>query len=328
MTVIQTRLTSTLGLEHPVISAPMAAAAGGRLAAAVSNAGGLGLIGGAYCDRDWVVAELDVAGDAPIGCGFITWALDRSPEVLDLVLERQPRAVMLSFGNPRPFAARIRAAGVPLICQVNSRVDTLTALEAGADIVVAQGAEAGGHGEHRRSTFTLVAEIADLLASQSPQTILCAAGGIADGRGLAAALMLGADGVLVGTRFWATSEATVPAGLHHAAIAAAGDSTTLSKSLDIARGLAWPNQFSCRVLHNRFTEEWDGREPKLRAAGAVVGEEWKRAFLAGDAEGSNTIVGEAVAFISDILPAAVVIDRMVQDAARALRTAADYLPSP
>ena len=121
----------------------MAVAAGGRLAAAVSRAGGLGLIGGGYVDRDWVAAELKEAGDTPVGCGFITWALELCPDVLDLVLARRPRAVMLSFGDPRPLGARVRDAGVPLICQVNSRSDALLALEAGADVVVAQGAEAG-----------------------------------------------------------------------------------------------------------------------------------------------------------------------------------------
>jgi hypothetical protein len=118
--IIPTRLTRTVRIVHPVISAPMAVAAGGRLAAAVSQAGGLGLIGGGYADMTWVAAELDAAGDTPVGCGFITWSLARSPEVLDLVLERAPRAVMLSFGDPRALGARVREAGVPLICQAGS----------------------------------------------------------------------------------------------------------------------------------------------------------------------------------------------------------------
>jgi nitronate monooxygenase len=316
---ISTRLTEAFGLEHPVLSAPMAVAAGGRLAAAVSRAGGLGLIGGGYVDRHWIAAELDEAGDAPVGCGFITWALARSPDVLDLVLARRPRAVMLSFGDPRPLGTRVRDAGVPLICQVNSRADALLALEAGADVIVAQGAEAGGHGAHRRSTLTLVPELADLLADRSPNTLLCAAGGIADGRGLAAALMLGADGVLVGSRLWATTEAKVPTGLHDAAVAAEGDATTLSRALDIARGLPWPDRFSCRVLRNRFSETWQGREAELRDAGPAVGEAWTRAFLTGDAEASNTVIGEAVGLIHDVQPAADVIERIVAEATTLLR---------
>lgn len=319
LVAISTRLTSAFGLEHPVLSAPMAVAAGGRLAAAVSRAGGLGLIGGGYVDRDWVAAELKEAGDTPVGCGFITWALELSPDVLDLVLARRPRAVMLSFGDPRSLGARVRDVGVPLICQVNSRSDALLALEVGADVVVAQGAEAGGHGAHRRSTLTLVPELADLLADRSPNTLLCAAGGIADGRGLAAALMLGADGVLVGSRLWATTEAKVPTGLHDAALAADGDATTLSRALDIARGLRWPERFSCRVLRNRFSETWDGRDAELRDAGPAVGEDWTRAFLAGDADASNTVVGEAVGLIHDVQPAAEVIERIVAEATTLLR---------
>jgi len=303
----------------------MAVAAGGRLAAAVSQAGGLGLIGGGYADMAWVAAELDAAGDTPVGCGFITWSLARSPEVLDLVLERAPRAVMLSFGDPLALGARVREAGVPLICQAGSRAEALLAIEAGADIVVAQGAEAGGHGEHARSTFTLVPELADLLAERSPATLLCAAGGIADGRGLAAALMLGADGVLVGSRLWATPEANVPTGLHDAAIAADGDATTLSRSLDIARALSWPDRYSCRVLRNRFTEMWDGREDELRAEGTTVGEEWKAAYAAGDADGSNVVIGEAVCLIQDVRPAMDVIAQLVEEA-KALLEARNAAP--
>ncbi|WP_287285846.1 nitronate monooxygenase [Mesorhizobium sp.] len=174
--------------------------AGGRLAAAVSHAGGLGLIGGGYGDEAWLDKEFAAAGSARVGCGFITWSLATRPHLLDRVLERQPAALMLSFGSPAPFAAHIREARVPIICQVQSMLHAREALDVGADVVVAQGKEAGGHSGHR-STFTLVPEIADLLAKKAPETLLVAAGGVGDGRALAAALLLGADGVLVGTRF-------------------------------------------------------------------------------------------------------------------------------
>ena len=198
-----TRLTDRFGLAHPVVLAPMAFAAGGRLAAAVSAAGGLGLVGGGYGNKDWVDAQLDEAGDGTVGCGFITWSLEGSPGLLDHVLERRPRAILLSFGDPRPFAQRVLDARVPLICQVQSRADAALALEAGADVVVAQGGEAGGHSE-RRSTFTLVPEIADLIAP-GRRALYCAlraasqTGAVSRRRSL-----LGADGVLVGSRLWAT----------------------------------------------------------------------------------------------------------------------------
>ncbi|HEX5507842.1 MAG TPA: nitronate monooxygenase, partial [Pseudolabrys sp.] len=221
---LTTRLTQKLGIEHPIISAPMAFAAGGRLAAAVSGAGGFGVIGGGYGEPDWLEREFAAAGNARVGCGFITWSLARHPHVLDAVLAHAPAAVMLSFGDPSPFADAIKAAKTLLICQVQTMRHAREAVAAGAGIVVAQGAEAGGHGS-LRATFTLVPEIADYLAKAAPETLLVAAGGVADGRGLAAALMLGADGVLVGSRFWASKEAIVPAPFQQAAVDADGDAT-------------------------------------------------------------------------------------------------------
>jgi nitronate monooxygenase len=174
---MQTRLTSALGIEHPIISAPMALAAGGKLAAAVSQAGGLGLIGGGYGDADWLTREFAAAGDARVGCGFITWSLAKNPALLELVLAKDPAAVMLSFGALAPFARRIKAAGSTLICQVQTLALARAAVAEGADVVVAQGMEAGGHGLER-TTFTLVPEIADYLAGASPATLLVAAGAL------------------------------------------------------------------------------------------------------------------------------------------------------
>uniref|UniRef100_UPI002FC6ED15 nitronate monooxygenase n=1 Tax=Bosea sp. (in: a-proteobacteria) TaxID=1871050 RepID=UPI002FC6ED15 len=208
MARLVTRLTERFGIEHPILSAPMALAAGGALAAAVTRAGGLGLIGGGYGDGDWLRTQYAAAGNTRTGCGFITWSLAKQPQLLGEVLAHRPAALMLSFGDPAPFAGEIAAAGIPLICQCQSVAHVRAALAAGASVIVAQGTEAGGHG-HARATLPFVPEVADLLARESPETLLLAAGGIADGRGLAAALMLGADGVLVGTRFWASREALV-----------------------------------------------------------------------------------------------------------------------
>src|SRR3954468_13055153 len=153
--MFDTRLTRRLGIRHPILLAPMGSASGGRLAAAVSAAGGLGLIGGGYGDPEWLDREFAAAGNQPVGCGFITWALAEPPAVLDRALERRPRAVMLSFGNPAPFAPAIRSASVPLICQVQNLAHARVAFACGADIIVAQGTEAGGHGAHR-STLPFV----------------------------------------------------------------------------------------------------------------------------------------------------------------------------
>lgn len=313
--MIETRLTRALAIRHPIVSAPMAFAAGGALAAAVTAAGGLGLIGGGYGDPGWLEAQYAAAGNQRVGVGFITWSLRKSPSVLTDVLKHKPAAVMLSFGDPRPFAEEIHAAGAKLICQCQNIGHVGDAIEAGADIVVAQGTEAGGHGASR-GTFTLVPEAADLLAAQAPETLLLAAGGIGDGRGLAAALMLGADGVLVGTRLWASQEALVPPRHHAAIVGATGDDTIRTNTVDIARQLAWPRGFSARVMRNAFIERWHGREAELEKNIAVEGHKYRQAFAEGDPDNTGVWFGEAAGVIAAIEPAAAIIERMAVEADR------------
>ncbi|MBN8912864.1 MAG: nitronate monooxygenase [Rhizobiales bacterium] len=316
---LSTRLTERFGLEHPVISAPMAFAAGGRLATAVSEAGGLGLIGGGYGDRAWLSEQLAFVSPSSFGCGFITWSLARQPDLLDLVLSQRPKAILLSFGDPAPFAARIKDAGAALICQVQTRRDAAHALECGADVIVAQGGEAGGHGE-ARGTFTLVPEVADLIRQRAPQTLLCAAGGVGDGRGLAAALMLGADGVLVGSRLWASREANVGPKMHAAALAANGDDTIRSQVMDLARKLDWPTRYTARVLRNTYIARWHGREAELMKVADEEAAKYRKAWAEGDPEGSNTFVGEVVGLITDIPSAQEILRRMVDDAETRLKS--------
>lgn len=321
--MIKTRLTEQFDLTHPIISAPMAFAAGGKLAAAVSQAGALGMIGGAYGDADWVEEAFRDAGNARIGCGFITWnmknALERSPDLLDMVLDHNPAALFLSFGDPQPFVERIADAGVPLICQVQTLADAKHAADCGAAIIVAQGAEAGGHGE-ARATMTLVPEVADMLGSRFPETLLCAAGGIADGRGLAAALMLGADGAVVGSRLWASDEADVHPGLLDAAMQATGDDTIRSSVMDIARRLDWPERYTARVLKNAFTERWHDDIAGLLANAEEQAEIWGAAWKEGSAEIANTFVGEGAGMIDSVRPAGMIIEDMVREAEGRLKS--------
>jgi nitronate monooxygenase len=292
----------------------MGGVAGGRLAAAVTRAGGLGLIGGGYGDADWLDREFVAAGNARIGCGFITWSMARQPHLLDAVLAHAPAVLMLSFGDPAPFVPAIRAAGSKLICQVQTMAHTRAALDAGADIVVAQGTEAGGHGAVR-ATLTLVPEVADLLARESPDTVLVAAGGIADGRGLAAALMLGADGVMLGSRLWATPESLIHPNHQTAALAANGDATVRQIAADIARGYDWPDEFTGRVLTTDFVREWHGRDADQRAQA----ESARPAYLAAVAEGrtqqAGVFVGEAIGLMQDVQPAAAIVEAIVGQAA-------------
>src|SRR5512140_3590964 len=242
MATFSTRLTRALNIRYPIVSAPMAFAGGGALAAAVTRAGGLGLIGGGYGDPTWLEEQFDAAGRQRVGVGFITWSLRKSPSLLTDVLKHRPAAVMLSFGDPRPFGDEIRAAGAAIICQCQDMEHVADAVDVGADVVVAQGAEAGGHGA-LRGTLSFVPEAANFLARHAPDTLLLAAGGIADGRGLAAALMLGADGVLVGTRLWAAQEALVKEGHRKAIVETNGDGTLRTRVADIARQLPWPRGF-------------------------------------------------------------------------------------
>jgi nitronate monooxygenase len=314
---MKTRLTEKFDLKHPVISAPMAFASGGRLAAAVTGAGGLGLIGGGYGDPDWLDREFSNAGNARVGCGLITWKMAEQPEVLDRVLDHKPAAMFLSFGDPAPHAEKIADAGVPMICQVQTLRDAKAAADCGAQVIVAQGAEAGGHGE-KRATMTLVPEVADWLSARAPDVLLLAAGGIADGRGLAAALMLGADGVLMGSRFWASAEAEVSEAMVDAVIAANGDQTLRSTVMDMARGLKWSERYTARVLQNGFTERWHGDLPGL-LADAKAGAEWSKGWAAGDPERANTFVGEATGLIHDRPPAAEILEAVVAQAEALLR---------
>ncbi len=312
---MRTRLTQTFGIKHPVISAPMGFVAGGKLAAAVTRAGGLGLIGGGYGDAEWLTREFAAAAGAHIGCGFISWSLARKPQLLELVLAQRPAAVMLSFGDLAPFARPVKDAGPALICQVQTLALAREAVAAGADVIVAQGAEGGGHGLER-GTFALVPEIADYLVRAAPGTLLVAAGGVADGRGLAAALMLGADGVLVGTRFLACAEALVAPSLHGAAVAADGDSTLRTTVVDIARRLDWPRPFTARVLKSRFAMQWHGREAQLAQPATLNHEEARywQGYRDGDLDNTCLLAGEAVGLIHDVAPAAEIMRRMVSQA--------------
>jgi nitronate monooxygenase len=317
-TGLPTRLTDLFGIEQPIMLAPMALVSGGRLAAAVTRAGGLGLIGGGYPDAEWLQTQIDRAEGARVGYGFITWSLARNPGVLDVALERGPAAVMLSFGELQPFADRIHAAGVPLIAQVQNLDQTRRALDAGAEVIVAQGGEAGGHGMSVRSTFTLVPEVVDFVADRSATTLVAAAGGVGDGRGLAAALALGADGAVVGTRFWATPEALVSPKAQRRAVAAGGDDTVRTRVYDVVRRLDWPTGYTVRALNNAFLDTWHGNEADLSARLAEAIGAYEKAVAAEDFDTAAILTGEAVGRIREVRPAAEIVAEMVGDAKRIL----------
>jgi nitronate monooxygenase len=289
---LHTRFTERFGVEHPIVSAPMDVVSTAGLATAVSRAGGLGLIGGGYGDKQWLSRELTAAASTRVGCGFITWNIDAS--FIDLALSYQPAAIFLSFGDASPYVQQIHRAGVPLICQVHDLAGVDEALRIGADAICVQGGEAGGHGKGTRSTFTLVPEAADLIAEQRPEALLLAAGGIADGRSVAAALALGADGVVAGTRFWATRQAAVTRAAHARAVAINGDATRRTSVYDIVRGKNWPPVYTGRVLANDFVVRWHGHESELIQNLDAARAKFSYAVEADDVDLANMIVGEAV----------------------------------
>lgn len=304
--MIVTALTEMFGLRHPIVLAPMGGVAGGRLAAAVSNAGGLGLIGGGYGDAAWLSAEgarVKAATTGPWGIGLITWSI--RPAVLELALSLRPAAFMLSFGDPVPYAATIKAAGCKLICQVQDLEQACRAHSAGADIIVAEGTEAGGHGGIR-ATLPLVPAVVDAVA---PVPVI-AAGGIADGRGLAAALMLGAHGVLMGTRFYASEEALgVEAAKRRIVAASAGD-TVRTPVFDIVRGYPWPREYHGRALRNRFVDVWEGHESALSEAALAERSAYQAAASTGDVDTAVVWASEAVDLINDIESASALVTRI------------------
>ncbi|HEU4350616.1 MAG TPA: nitronate monooxygenase [Burkholderiales bacterium] len=309
---IRTALTDALAIRHPILLAPMDIVSDARLTAAVSAAGALGLLGGGYGDAQWLRRELDLLerSKARFGVGFITWSMARQPKLLDLALERKPAAVMLSFGDPAPFADRIKRAGARLICQVQTLAVAKEAAASGADILVAQGAEAGGHGVSR-GLITLVPEIVDAVGSRIP---VVACGGLADGRGLAAGLMLGASGAMFGTRFYASQEAAGADAAKERIRAASGDDSLRSIVFDISRRNVWPAPFTGRCLRNSFLDLWYGREMELLRAADAEAERLAEARRKQDFDVAPVIAGEASGLVHEILPAREIVDRITREA--------------
>ena len=317
----KTRFTEIFGLEYPVMSAPMALHSGGTLAAAVSVAGGLGSFGGIHPSGgpDWIRAEsakVRAATGRPFGVGFITPFLPFAEPLFEAALEEQVPVIALSFSDPRPWCARAKASGARVVCQVQTLADADLAVEAGADVLVAQGTEAGGH----TGTMALLPLLAAVVARHSTVPVL-AAGGIADGRTLAAALTAGAEGAWLGTAFLATPEAVEVHDLHKQLIVASdGTDTVFTRVYDIASGLPWPETIGERVRRNRFTDEWMGREAELRERSA------ESAPAAGanpfeappDPETSAILYGQSAGLVDGIRPAADVVRGVCDEAERIL----------
>ena len=315
---ISTPLMKLLGIRYPIILAAMDLVADAGLTWAVSKAGGLGILGAGYGDTNWLERELNIlenlqqAEDLSFGVGFITWSLAKQPQLLDRTLAAKPRVVWLSFGDPAPFIEKIKATGALVLCQVQTVAMAEDAVSKGADIIVAQGTEAGGHGASR-GTFSLVPAIVDAVGHKVSVT---AAGGIADGRGLAAALMLGAEGVILGTRFYASDEAAGHIAAKNRILASSGDNTLRSIVFDASKRTIWPAPYTGRCLLNDHANKWAGREIELLRNIEEEAPAYADARAAGNFDIAAVIAGESAGLIRQILPAGVIMQQMVEDAER------------
>ena len=314
---IETAFTRTFDLRHPIMLAPMDKVAGGELAAAVSAAGGLGVIGGGYGDPDWVERAFQDAGNQRVGVGFITWSAQRNPAAVERALAHDPAAFMVSFGDAEDLISAAQERGIPTIWQVQRLAHAEQALKASVDVIVAQGQEGGGHGMDR-GLMSLLPAVRDLAGGDA---IVLAAGGIADGRGLAAALMLGADGVMLGTRFWACTEAQGSEIAKSAIVEARGDNTVRSKVFDVLRGVDWPWHYTGRVVRNTVLDQWHDNIEGLKARA----EDARAAYDASDPDDLSTrvlIAGEAVDLIRSVEPAETIMSDISAEAERLLASAA------
>jgi NAD(P)H-dependent flavin oxidoreductase YrpB (nitropropane dioxygenase family) len=313
---LRTPICDLLGIDLPIGNAGMGGGhAGPALAAAVANAGGLGSVGGINGGgpprlREWI-QDAKQRTSKPFSVNLWVHVLDQIPQFLDVCLEEKVHSVTLSFGDPGPHAKRAHEAGVKVIHQVQTVAGAKRAAEAGVDVIIAQGAEAGGH-TGSVATMALVPQAVDV-AGGVP---VLAAGGIADGRGLVAALALGAQGVVMGTRFVCSEEAQPLAHGHRERIlAATADDTVWTDVFDIIDRMPWPwpEWIHGRSIRTAFSDEWHGREDELqrqrdaiRAESTVANELPERAHSAYG--------GQSAGLVRDVKPAAQIVADITREA--------------
>ena len=338
----RTALCAELGIEQPILSVGFAAGAGPELAAAVSNAGGLGVLGASGMPPDYLrdrVARTRELTGRPFGANLIVARDDEEDDLAELLEQQEALVdagvslVVLFAGDPGPFVEPAHAGGARVAIQVGSPGEAARAAAAGVDVVIAQGLEAGGHIAARTSLFVNLPTIVDAVA---PLPVV-ASGGIADGRGLAAALLLGAQGVSLGTRFVASEEAFVPDEYKRRVVEAAAEDAFYSEDL---YDVGWPGM-PHRALKRRTFAEWDaaGRPPPGRRPheGEPIGthrspyreREIPRyasymltPWFDGDPELGPMWAGESAALVRDVAPAGELVRRIAREADEVLGRAA------
>lgn len=301
---MDTWLTTTLGIDVPLVQAPMARVSEGVLAAAVSSAGALGMIGvGPTASTDWITEQARVASSAgrPYGIGLLAWTLESDPTQLDAVLDTDAALVSVSFGPFEEPVRRLREAGRTCTTQAGNLAEARRAERAGVDFVVARGGEGGGHGRNDIGTLPLLQIVLD-----SVDLPVVAAGGIANARGLAAVLAAGAVGAWAGTAFLTCRESAFRATARQRVVHAGDTGTAYGRVFDVAQRAAWPKEYGGRALRNDFFDEWEHREDEL-AADADALERYAAAQRAGDFDTAVVYAGQGAALLKEETTAADVV---------------------
>lgn len=315
--MIHTRLCDLLGIAYPILNAPMGGTATAALAAAVSNAGGFGMIGGTSGGGpDWLRGQIRAARaltERPFGVGFVS-SFPSIDDLVQVALDEQVAVINHSFADPTPYVAAAKARGVRVFAQVQSLAQAKRAAQAGVNAIIAQGTEAGGH-TGMASTLTLLPAVVDSVGDIP----VLAAGGVADGRGLAAVLLLGASGASLGTRFVASDEWGGGAWEQQAVLAATTDDTIRTSVYDQVRGASFPADIADRVLRNRFNTSWDGRVAEIREQQAALRRELEAGARAQDKEVVDISAGLGVGLIHSQEAAGRIVHQIVAEAEQLLR---------
>jgi nitronate monooxygenase len=304
MRTVHTWLTERFDLSVPVVCAPMYGVAGGRLAAAVSSAGGLGMFGvGSASTAAWVTEQCEVAAAAgkPYGVGLMAWSLDLDDAAFDATLAAGPALVSIGFGDYAKYVAPLHVAGALVATQAGNLTEAKEAEQAGVDVIVARGGEGGGHGRNDIATLPLLQAVLDAVA-----TPVLAAGGVANARGLAAVLAAGAAGGWAGTAFLACEEADTTPRARERLLDASDTDTAYGRVFDVAQRLGWPPEYGGRALRNDFFDRWDGREAELAVDDGAL-QELQEARQSGDYDSAYVYSGQGVALLREQRPAAGVV---------------------
>ena len=317
--MLRTKITELFGVVCPIMSSPMTNHSGGRLAAAVSQAGGLGSFGGINpAGPDWVreqIRYIRSQTDKPFGVGFITQFIPDSLQSFEAALDERAPVIAFSFADPQPWLARAKESGAITVCQVQSLEGATQAVAAGTDVLVVQGNAAGGHtGPMNLLPFlTRVVE-------QFPQVPVMASGGISTGRALAAVLAAGAEGAWVGTAFLATPEAVeVPDAFKERVVQSDGQDTAFTRLYDLIGDSPWPPGIASRVYNNRFVEMWDGRDTEVRDRLEELASDAAEAWAKHDPEVASVYMGQSAASVGSIRPVIDVLQDICGQAERLLR---------